>query len=139
MGRTSFDGPVYGALGILAQMYVDTVAVSQTDLENFEVTVPADEDWYVTRIYAYTTLAGTAAATVDVEDDTVSLMSANITLVTNASTQGTLSPAAPRIAASSAVTFDVTTGATTAPLDITVTVEGYRRYIGAPRGRTNPL
>lgn len=141
MGRVSLDGPVFGAHQVLAQWVRGTApALSQTDLEWYEVAVPADEDWYVTRVRAYAVVAGTAAATVDVEDDGTSILTGNITLVAAGDAAGTLTtPAGTRIAASSVVTFDVTTGATTAPSDFGVRVEGWKRFVGAPRGVLNPL
>lgn len=138
MARTGHDGPDYGALGILAHA-VSNPAVSQTDLEIYETTVPADEDWYVHRVHVWCDTAGvTPTATVDIEDDTVSILSSAMTLVADTPVIGTLAVADTRVAASSALTFDITTG-TTAPTLVHIVAEGWRRFIGTPRGRTNPL
>lgn len=139
MARTRFDGPLYGARGILLQVYKDSVDTGQTDLEIFEIAVPADEDWYVDRVHVYCDARGSAADNIDVEDAGTTILSGNVTLVADADTAGTLSSNPYRIAASNAVTVDATTGNTSGAADITVTVEGWRRYIAAPRGRTNPL
>jgi hypothetical protein len=134
MARTSFSGPAYGAQQLLFVVHKDTVATSQTDLEIFEIDVPATEDWYVTHVRTYCDAAGAVAATLDIEDDTVSILAAAITLVADDSVSTSVTAdsgeAGKRIAASSNVTVDATTGSTTAPDDITVHVYGYVRYVG---------
>lgn len=138
MARTEYKGPVYGAITVLSSVSKDTVAISQTDLEVFQMDVPADEDWFVTRVSAYCDDAGTVAATVDVEDDGVSILSSVITLVSDDAVERAITAdpgedEGKKVAAGSVLTVDVTSGATTGPSDITVTIEGYRRKIGAPR------
>lgn len=134
MGRTNFSGPVYGGKAVLASFSRSTVATDQTDLEIFEVNVPADEDWYITGVRAYCDGAGSAAATLDVEDDGASMLDAAITLVSDDEVVTDLDAdsgedAGHKVEASSVITVDATTGTTTAPTEITVQIEGFRRYI----------
>ena len=137
MGRTEFSGPVYGAVGVLAVAHIDSVAADSTDLEVFQIDVPATEDWFITRVAAYCGNQGNGG-TVDVEDDGASVLTANITLATADSVESTPTTTSPedegrKVAAGSTLTVDATDGATTAISDLTVTVEGYKRKIGAPR------
>lgn len=136
MSKSAVSGPLYGAQQLLFTVHKDTVATGQTDLEIFEIDVPTDEDWYVTHVRTYCDVAGTVAATIDIEDDTTSILSAAITLVADDSVSTAVTADAgeysgKRIAAGSNVTVDATTGATTAPDDITIHVYGYIRFAGA--------
>ena len=135
MAQTSFSGPVYGGQQLLVSLHKDTVATGQTDLEIFELDVPTDEDWYLTHVRTYCDVAGAVAATLDIEDDTVSVLSAAITLVADDSVSTAIAAdtgeRGKRVAAGSNLTIDATTGATTAPDDITVHIYGYVRYVGA--------
>ena len=137
MGRTSFSGPVYGGVGLLHVVAKDSVATAQTDLEINEVRLPDDEDWFVTRVQAYCDDAGSAAAALDVEDDGDSILSGALTLTSDSSVVSvpTTDPgedAGKRVAAGSLLTVDITTGNTSGPADVQITIVGYRRYVGAP-------
>ena len=137
--RSAVSGPLYGASRILAQVSRSSVATSQTGLELYEVTVPATEDWQATRAEVYCTVAGSAAATVDIKDDGTSVLPSVITLTANAPAQKAVTADASEdivdggknIAAGSAVTFLITTGATTGASEVTIALHGYARYVGA--------
>lgn len=137
MGRTEFSGPVYGAVGVLAVAHIDSIGPSVTDTEIFQIDVPSTEDWFITRVAAYCSNQGNAG-TIDVEDDTASVLSASITLATADSVESAVAASAGedegrRVVAGSSITVDATVAATTAATDITVTIEGYRRKVGPPR------
>lgn len=134
MGSTYFSGPVYGAYGLLAvAQTVDGGGLSQTDLEFAQFDVPADEDWVVMRAAAYSDVAGTAAATIDIEDDTVSILSSAITLVADDSVDAVIvktgNEKGALVAAGSVLTVDATTGATTAPDMVVVNIWGFARKL----------
>ena len=131
MGTTRFSGPVYGAKSLLVHCSKESVAASVTDLEIFQIDVPADEDWFLTRVHAYCDVQGNAG-TVDVEDDGTSVLSANITLVSDDSVEGDVAAdggedEGKKVAASSVLTIDATNGITTAIEDLQVSVYGYIR------------
>src|SRR5688572_31960564 len=118
MAKTSFSGPAYGAQGLLVSVHKDTVATGVTDGEIFELDVPADEDWYITHVRTYCDVAGTVAATLDIEDDGTSILAAAITLVADDSVSTAVAADAgefsgKRVAAGSVLTIDATTGSTT--------------------------
>lgn len=137
MGLTEFSGPVYGAIGILAIANLDPIGPSVTDSEIFQIDVPSDEDWYLTRVAAFCTDQGNAGA-IDVEDDGASVLASSLVLVTGDSVEVAIvadsgEDMGKRVAAGSSLTVDATVGATTPATDVTVTIEGYKRKIGAPR------
>lgn len=138
MGLTSFSGPAFGAKTLLFSVHKDTVATAQTDLEIFEIDVPTGEDWHLTNVAVYADVAGSAAATIDVEAATTSVLSAAITCVADDNAVATVATdagefAGKRVAAGTAITVDITTGTTTAPEDISVHVYGFIRYAGNPQ------
>lgn len=136
MGLTSMSGPVYGAKQTLFSVYRHAVITAQSALEVFEIAVPTTEDWLVSRVAVYCVAAGSAAAGVDVQDDGASILTGVITATAGAPAYGVPTATGGEdegkiVAAGSAVTVKVTTGTTTAAGELTVIVEGYRRYVGA--------
>ena len=130
MGQTSFDGPVYGAWGLLAIAHMDSVGDA---IELLELDVPATTDWYVTHVQAHCSADGNADVTINVKDDGTSIFTSAtpITLVANDSVAGSIT-ADPNetgklVAASSNVTVVSANGTTTPAADVTVHVYGYAR------------
>lgn len=131
MGTTRYSGPVYGAKTLLFSCFDTQVAADATDLEIFEINVPSDETWVITDVQAYCDVQGNGGV-VDVEDDGTSVLDANLTLVTKASAEATITADAGEdegtvVAAGSKITVDVTNGATTAVDLLTVHCYGYIR------------
>lgn len=126
MGLSGTSGPSRGSYAFLT-CYVDTVVSGQTASEIYEWVVPTGMDIMVTNVQYYVITAGAAAATVDVKDDGTTILTGRITGVAAAGTAGTLTTTNPGVlvAGGSLLTADVTTGSTTAPSDITVTIMFY--------------
>lgn len=137
MSTGTSKGPFMGASTVLATAYRATVAAGSTGLEVFQIDLPTDEDWYVTRVAAYCSNQGNGGS-VNPKGGGVALLAAPITLVTADSIEATPTPdagesAGKRVAAGTSLTVEATDGATTAIADLVVTIEGYKRKVGAPR------
>jgi Neuraminidase (sialidase) len=137
MADTNFRGPVWGAVQPLIHAYIDAVVTSQTNSEIYEYTVEANNDFYAMSAQAYATGAGSVAATVDIKAAGVSILTAPITLVTNAPVTTNIAidsgeTNGKKIPAGTSITVLANTGATTAPADVTVVLVGYRRSLVTP-------
>lgn len=133
MGRTAFSGPAYGAKCLLAIAHKESIAASVTNLEIFQVDIPAGEDWLITNVSAYCDVQGNGG-TCRVLDDGVSI-AGTITLVSDDAVEAVITKDAAEdegkaVAAGSVLTVDATNGATTVIEDITVSIWGFIRKVG---------
>ena len=137
MSTGTTKGPFMGASTVLATAFRGTVAANASNLEIFQIDLPADEDWYVTRVAAYCSNQGNGGS-VNPKGGGVALLAAAITLVTadsieSAPTTDAGESAGKRVAAGTSLTVEASDGATTAIADLVVTIEGFKRKIGVPR------
>ena len=132
MGRTSMEGPVYGAKSLLYYCQRETIGTGSTDVEQGQITVPATEDWYITNVSAYSTTAGTTGS-VNVLKGTTTILGSAITLSAGADVKGTITTTPGEdegklVAGGSVLSVQATVGATTAATNVQVSVFGYIRY-----------
>ena len=130
MGATFHSGPVYGAYANLFSVSKENIAASASALEILQIDIPADEDWIIMKVQAYCDVQGNAGD-VDVEDDTVSILSADAVLVSDdvvvAAVVATGGEKGALVAGGSVLTVDVDNGITTAIEDLTVNAWGFIR------------
>jgi len=131
--RTSFAGPAYGAKSELISGSLTSSATSQTNLNMDVVTVPSNEDWYVTQVQARAGTAGSDAGTVDVLDDGTTILSAVLTLSTTGTSRNVTASSGEdegvKVASGSVVRVTLNTGTTTGAGNVTWHVYGYIRNI----------
>lgn len=134
--RSSVKGPLRGAYGLLASGALTAMGTSLANTNIAVLTVPSTEDWYPTAVQAYAGTAGSAAGTVDVLDDGVSILSAVLTLATTGTSRTVAASSGEdegvKVATGSIVRLAVTSSATTAPGNIVVQVYGYARSVLQP-------
>lgn len=128
MGASFLSGPVYGAYALLAVVSKENIAASATALEILQVDIPTDEQWGIMKVSAYCDVQGNAGD-VDVEDDGVSILSADIVLASDDAVEGTVTLTGGEKAAivEGVLTVDVDNGVTTAIEDLTVSIWGFIR------------
>jgi len=126
MGGTFFSGPVYGAYGLLAAVSKENIAASASALEILQIDIPTDEEWVIRRVAAYCDVQGNAGD-IDVEDDGVSILSADLALVSDDAVEATPAATAGESGrlVEGVLTVDVDNGITTAIEDLTVQLWGY--------------
>jgi len=128
MGATFLSGPVYGAYALLAAVSKENIAASASDLEILQIDIPTDEQWIIMKAAAYCDVQGNAGS-VDIEDDTVSILSAAITLVSDDAVEASITAAGGEKGAlvEGVLTVDASNGITTAIEDLTVQLWGFIR------------
>ena len=73
MGKTSFDGPVFGAKSLLWSAQADRAAGSTVAVTIGSITVPAGEDWLVTDLHVYRGSTHSTASVVTLTDDSTTV------------------------------------------------------------------
>ena len=146
MGKTSFQGPVYGAKSLLWAVHRDNqlpAANDTTTVTLAQVRVPAYEDWFVTEFKAFRGSSGSTAVTTTytLTDDSTTVA----TLATASSVAGLMlstTPAADageyegvRVVANSTLAITLGHGGSSAAIssDVTCWVYGYVRYVDSTR------
>lgn len=116
-GTTFIDESGNVAARMIVQAHKTSVGASQADVEIFEFTAPVALTLVGVQVYCTATAA---AASVNVKEAGVSVLSSAVTPTANAVANGTISDSS--IASGAAVTVRVTTDATGSISDLTVTL-----------------
>jgi len=131
MGKTAFDGPVYGAKATLLSLSKDAVSTGPA----LTVRVPPYEDWYVTELQIHRQSTGSTVFGASLLDD--STVVSSVTLTSSLADLSTWAGVTPdggeyegaRIAAGSVVSISLnSTGVHT-----NVLVRGFTRFIDSTR------
>lgn len=140
MGKTSYEGPVYGAKSLLWQVSSKDVANSTTPNQVAAITVPAGQDWYVTDFHVFRGSTHSTAFTATLTDDSTTVSTVPITSSLGGQMGSTIvTPTAgefegQRIAAGSSVSFNVHNGGSSvASSAVFGWVYGYIRYVDSSR------
>lgn len=129
MALSGVSGPFKG--GYVVQQVAKNGVIATTDntanTEFWEWTVPAGSGITIVNVQAYASIAGTPAATVNVRDNTTSVLSGAITLITTSAAVGTLSTATGvKVAGGRSLNAVFSYGGTTtAPSEVSVTLMYY--------------
>jgi len=137
MGKTAFNGPVYGAKAALFSGFRQVVS-SATTLTVASITVPSYEDWVVTELIAHCSSCTTGVARLSVLDDSTNLGTATF-VSTSAAVVTTITADAGEyegkvVAAGSVLTVDAVPGSSALPMgSVQWVVRGFTRFISSTR------
>lgn len=73
MGKTSFDGPVFGSKSLLWSVQHDRAQGSTVAVTMGSITVPAGEDWLITDLHVYRGSTHSTASVVVLTDDSTAV------------------------------------------------------------------
>jgi hypothetical protein len=79
MGKTSYDGPVFGAKSLLWSVQHDRAQGSTVAVTMGSITVPAGEDWLVTDLMVYRGSTHSTASVVALTDDSTQIADVAVT------------------------------------------------------------
>jgi len=79
MGKTAFNGPVYGAKSLLWSVQADNLPISTAAQTVASITVPPGEDWVITDFAVFRGSSGSTDFTARLVDDSTAIASVAIT------------------------------------------------------------
>ena len=142
MGKTSFNGPVYGAKSLIWQgNYNSTIALSTSAATTFsKCRVPAYETWLVTELQVYRGSTHSTTTVVALLDDSTVVANVAITSSLAGSIGSTTPTPTPgeyegvEVAANSTLALTLQEGTSSiAGQDLTASVYGYIRFLSSTR------
>lgn len=137
MGKTAFDGPVFGSYSLLWSVNVQQPGISTSAMTLSGIVVPPGQDWYVTSFHAHRGASTHSTATVFSLLDDSSLVATVALTSSLADVSGSTRPTATsgeyqgvRIASGSSVTVTLHNGGSSVASSMVYAwVYGYPRWI----------